>query len=293
MLHALPLAFGLACGAGDIVVVGSKDALERDLVAEIVAQDLEARGVQVERRFQLGDTPLAHEAITRGEIDLYVESTGRALVDVLAHAPLGDPDEVFDLVAREYLDRWDLVVGSPFGYENAPAFVVRKADAESLNLRTIADLSRAAGAWTIGMTPQFRERADGFAAVSRAYGLEFAALTEIEGDALYRALSERQIDVAVGRSTDGSIDLLDLVILRDDRRTTPPSQAVPVVRRKALERHPAAWDALQALSGKLSPETLRALHRAVVTGEEDPATIVRRWRATRDRDAVAEGDTLR
>jgi glycine betaine/choline ABC-type transport system substrate-binding protein len=51
------------------VSIGSKDFTESALLAEIVAQMLESRGVSVERRFELGGN-LPHEAMVSGTLDL-------------------------------------------------------------------------------------------------------------------------------------------------------------------------------------------------------------------------------
>ena len=278
-LTMLAMALAAACGGGEAVVVGSKDFLEQDVLAEIVAQELEARGVAVERRLHFGGTHLAHEALTSGEIDIYVEYTGTALVEILDHEPMGDPERVYDLVEREYLERWDLVTGPALGFENTFAFVVREADARSLGLATIGDLARVAPGWTIGVGPEFLDRADGYRGVTEAYGLRFGDVRQMDLGLLYRALVERGIDVAVGNSTDGQIAARDLVVLRDDRRFFPPYEAVPIVRREILERHPGTWDALRALSGTIPAEAMRELNRSVVEGDEDVATVVRRWRS--------------
>lgn len=269
------------CGGGESVVVGSKDFLEQDVLAEIVAQEIEARNVEVERRLHLGGTHLAHEALASGQIDLYVEYTGTAYVEILDHEPINNPERVYDVAEREYLARWDLVTGPPLGFENTFAFVVRKAEADSLGISTISDLAEPAPQWTIGVGPEFLDRADGYRGVTATYGLEFGDVRQMDLGLLYRALVEGQIDVAVGNSTDGQIAALDLVVLRDDRRFFPPYQAVPVVRRETLERNPEVWDVLQSLTGAISAETMRELNRAVVDGDGDVATVVRRWRATR------------
>lgn len=291
------LALALAgCGRDEPIEVGSKDFLEQDVLAEIIAQELEAMGLPVERRLHLGGTHLAHQALTGGRIDLYVEYSGTALVEILDHEPINDAERVYDLVEREYLTRWDLVTGPPLGFENTFAFVVRSGDAESLGLETIGDLASVAPTWTIGVGPEFLDRADGYRGVAAAYGLRFGNARQMDLGLLYRALGEGQIDVAVGNSTDGQIAAFGFKVLRDDRRFFPPYQAIPIVRRETLERYPEAWDALQALGGTLNAETMRELNRAVVDGE-DVAAVVRRWRATRDgdeapTDSIGAGDSV-
>src|SRR2546421_6003128 len=71
------------------ITVGSKDFTESILLAEIVAQMLEAQNVEVDRKFDLGGN-LAHSAIISGQIDLYPEYTGTAFTAILHHQPVSD-----------------------------------------------------------------------------------------------------------------------------------------------------------------------------------------------------------
>src|SRR2546425_4635898 len=91
------------------VAVGSKDFTESLLLGEIVAQMLEARGIQVERHFELGGN-LTHEALVAGRIDLYPEYTGTAYTAILHHPPITDPRAVYDQVKSEYRAKFDVVV---------------------------------------------------------------------------------------------------------------------------------------------------------------------------------------
>src|SRR5437660_9849610 len=59
--------------------VGSKNFTEQFIVAELYAASLEAAGFKVERKINLGATPVAHEALRTGAIDLYPEYTGTGL----------------------------------------------------------------------------------------------------------------------------------------------------------------------------------------------------------------------
>ena len=274
------LVFVLACGSGDAVVIGSKNFTEQDVLAEILAQELEARGIPVERRFHLGGTFVCHSALVGGEIDLYPEYTGTALTAILKHAPVQDPERVLHEVADAYARRWNLVWGPPLGFENTFALVVRRADAEALDLRTITDLGPVAGRMTAGFGPEFMAREDGYPGLRMAYGFEFDRIRQMDLGLMYRALAQREIDVAVANSTDGAIDALDLVVLDDDRRYFPPYQAAPVTRDEALDRHPRLREALAALAGSLDEAGMRALNREVESGA-NLADVVRVWRERR------------
>lgn len=285
---AVAAVLAAGCGGGDPVAVGSKDFIEQDVLAEILAQELEERGVEVRRRFHFGGTNLAHRALVEGDLDLYVEYTGTMLTAVLDRDPIRDADSVYTVVEEAYLDRWDLVLGPPLGFENTFALVVRAADADSLGLETIGDLTRVDGQWSAGFGPEFMSRPDGYPGLREAYGLDFARVRQMDLGLLYRALDQGEIDVAVANSTDGQIAALDLRVLADNRRWFPPYQAVPVVRRGTLERYPVVWDVLQSLAGAIPADEMRELNRRVVMEGGDVSRVVRRWRATRGDPAGGE-----
>ena len=270
-----------ACGGEDPIVVASKNFTEQDILGEIVAQELEARGVPVERRFHLGGTFVCHNALVDGQADVYIEYTGTAYTAILERPPISDPDSVMLAVESEYAERWDLAWGPPLGFENTFALVVRAGDADSLSLTTISDLARVADGLTAGFGPEFMAREDGYAGLREEYGFAFGEVRQMELGLMYRALAEGEIDVAVANSTDGQIAELGLAVLRDDLRYFPTYQAAPVVRREILERLPAAWEAIQGLEGVLDEAAMRELNRRVAVEGEDAAAVVREWRETR------------
>src|ERR1700760_2943558 len=83
--------FLASCQSRGSIRVGSKNFTESIVIGEIYSQTLEAAGFSVVRRLNLGSTQIALAAIQRGDIDLYPEYTGTALIDVLHHAPMSDP----------------------------------------------------------------------------------------------------------------------------------------------------------------------------------------------------------
>ena len=278
VLGALALA---ACGRRADVVIGAKNFTESDLLAEIVAQQIERRtGLTVERRLHLGGTFVCHEAITAGQIDLYVEYTGTSFTAVLKHPPIADRDSVYRAVAAEYRTRHQLVWGKPLGFNNTFAIVVRRADAEREGLRTVSDLARVAPKWKAGFGYEFLERADGFTGLSRVYGLRFAAPpTAMDLGLTYRALAEGRVDVIAGNSTDGTIQALDLVALEDDRGYFPPYEAAPVIRADLLTRHPGIQGALDELAGRINDATMRRLNVETDVEHKDIAVVARVWLA--------------
>jgi osmoprotectant transport system permease protein len=268
----------LAATASDSrVVVGSKDFTESVILAEIVAQMLEARGVTAERQFELGGN-LPHDALLAGRIDLYPEYTGTAYTAILQHPPITDPGAVYDQVKKEYEEKFGVVVSEPVGFENTFAILVRGADARKLGLKNISDATAHARNWRAGFGQDFMSRADGYPGFSKAYGLKFAEQPrEMDLSLTYIALSSGQVDLIAGNSTEGRIAALDLVQLADDRRYFPPYEAIYLVRKDSLARVPALRDVLAKLSHSISTEEMRQMNYEVDANKRGIAEVVREW----------------
>jgi glycine betaine/choline ABC-type transport system substrate-binding protein len=271
------------CSRRDRVVVGAKNFTESDLLAEIVAQQIERRtALPVQRRLHLGGTFVCHRAITAGDIDIYVEYTGTAFTAILKQPPIADADSVYRYVAAAYAHDFKLRWTEPLGFDNTFAILVRRGDAERYGLRSIADLARAAPHWKAGFGYEFLERADGFAGLAKVYGLTFSEPpTAMDLGLTYRALADRRVDVIAGNSTDGQIVALNLVTLTDDRGYFPPYQAAPVVRVSVLEKHPSVGAALAELGGTMSDAEMRRLNALADVEHKDITEIARAWLAER------------
>jgi glycine betaine/choline ABC-type transport system substrate-binding protein len=96
---AFMLAFALAKPP---VVVASKPFGESYLLAEMFAQILEQRGIEVVRKPGLGSTEIAFRALQTGAIDVYPEYTGTGLLAILHEQPQRDPRAVFEHVSTIY-----------------------------------------------------------------------------------------------------------------------------------------------------------------------------------------------
>ena len=262
------------------LVIGSKFFTEQIVLAELLAQHIEARtGIRVERKSNLGSTQICHQALRSGDLDLYVEYTGTALTAVLGEKPAGDSPAVYQRVTKGYRERFGLEVMEPLGFENTFAMVIRGEDARQKSLRTISDIVAVAPRWRAGVGYEFLERPDGYRGWAERYGIHFAEAPRVmDLGLLYRALKEKQVDIVAGNSTDGLIAALDLVVLEDDRRYFPPYDAVPIVRGDALARFPQLRAALADLAGKITAADMRRLNYAVDGEHRDVAVVVREFR---------------
>jgi osmoprotectant transport system substrate-binding protein len=262
------------------IVIGSKFFTEQVVLAELLAQHIEARtGIHVERKTNLGGTLLVHKAMQAGQVDLYVEYTGTALNAVLNESPTDDSSAVYQRVKQLYGQRFNFEVTEPLGFENTFAMVIRSEDAQQLHLQRMSDLVTVAAKWRVGVGFEFLERSDGFRGWSERYGLHFGQQPSVmDLGLIYRALQDHKVDIVAGNSTDGVIDSLHLVILEDDRHYFPPYDAVPIVRQATLEKFPQLRGILAELGGKVTGADMRHLNYLVDAEQRDVAVVVRDYR---------------
>lgn len=280
---ALAVVLAFAAGAavwasgaarGRDVIVGSKNFTEQIVLGELIAQVIEREGLQVERRFNLGGTAIAHQALLSGGIDAYVEYSGTSLTAIFNLPPSNDPDQVFAQVRDRYAALG--VTAMPrLGYNNTFAILVRAADAERLGLRAIGDLNKFPTA-RAGFGYEFLERPDGFKGLSAAYGLHIAGQPRImDLNLIYRALASNDVDVTAGDATSGQIASLNLVVLDDDRQYFPTYEAVPLVRAAVLLRYPQVVAALRTLGDSITDAEMRRMNYAVDGEKQDPFQVAR------------------
>jgi osmoprotectant transport system substrate-binding protein len=287
----LAVALSLALFAGAChedprpsITIGSKFFTEQVVLAELLAQHIEARtGLRVKRKTNLGGTLLCQRALEAGELDLYVEYTGTALTAVLGETPGTDNStEIYRRVKEGYARRFNLEVTEPLGFANSFAMVVRGDDARRYNLHNVSDIVPLAPHWRAGFGYEFLERPDGYAGWAQRYGLHFAAQPSVmDLGLIYRALVDKKVDVVAGNSTDGLISVLGLAPLADDKHYFPPYDAVPIVRRDTLAKYPALRAALADLGGKISADDMRRMNAEVDGDQRDVVDVVREFRATR------------
>ena len=268
-----------SCSGADRIVVGSKNFTEQIILGEMLAQQIErSTGVPVDRRFNLGGTLVCHEAIAAGQIDTYVEYTGTGLTAVLKEQPSKNPSEVYEKVRAAYKSRFGVEWTEPLGFNNTFAIIVRKADAQALNIKTLSDAAPYTARWTAGFGYEFIEREDGYKGLAKMYNLQFPSPPRVMDLGLtYKAVAAKQVDFIAGNSTDGLIDALGLVVLEDDKHYFPPYDAVPVVRQATIAKHPQIREALRALGGKVSEEQMRRLNYAVDGEHRDVAQVVKEF----------------
>lgn len=269
---------GMGTNQAKTVTVASKDFTEQFILGEMYAQLLENAGFQVERKLNLGGTPVAQEALLSGQIDLYPEYTGTGLLTVLKLPANSDRQVVFNTVQEEYRKQFTLVWLEPAPMNNTQALAMTQEGAERFGIRTISDMAARANELVMAGPPEFQEREDGLPGIRQAYGdFQLKGYKAIDPGLRYQALTSGQADVVVAFGTDGEISAFNLITLEDDRNLFPPYQVAPVVRQQVLDQYPEIGGILNGLAPRLTDGVMRRLNYEVSGNGREPADVAKEF----------------
>ena len=244
---------------GDPIVIGSKNFNESYVLGEVVASLLEERGYVVERRFGLGGTKICYEALVNDEIDVYVEYTGtvgQAILEEQGNLSVG---EINGRISEQGIEMLE-----PLGFNNTYAIAVRRAVAEERGLSKLSELAPHRDL-RVFVSHEFIERADGWPALQRTYGVEWLP-QGIEHALAYRAMAEGTIDVTDAYSTDAELVFHDLVVLDDDRGLFPLYLAAPLIRSDLSAE---VKEAINSAAGRIDVALMSSMNSQVVYGERN------------------------
>lgn len=262
-------------GGSSTIKVGSADFPESALLAEIYAGALEAKGVKVEKKLNIGAREAYIPALQDGSIDLIPEYTG-VLRDYFKKGQTGtDAETVYTELKSSVPDT--LTVLDKSAAEDKDALVMKKSRADELGVKSIADLAGKADQLTVGGPPEWKTRDTGIPGFKKIYGLEFKAFRPLDagGPLTLAALKNGQIDAGDLFTTDPSIAANDLIALEDPKNMYAAQNVVPLITKS--KSNPTIEGALNAVSAKLDTATLSALLKEVVIDKKDADTVAKEF----------------
>lgn len=259
--------------------IGSKNFTESLILGEMYALALENAGYEVERKLNLGGTMVAHEALKRGDIDMYPEYTGTGLLDVLKLPAQQDPQMVYDLVKAKYKEKFKLDWLTPTNANDSQGLVVTKKVSDQYGLTKVSQLANLAGDLRLAAVPEFEEREDGLKGLKKFYGgFNFKKSNVYDYGIKYRVILNGEADVTVGFTTDGDLTNKDLVLLEDDKKFWPPYYVAPVLRSEVNDKDPEVAKVLNKVSEQISSnEVMQNLNAEVDIQKREYAEVAKEF----------------
>ncbi|WP_210584028.1 ABC transporter substrate-binding protein [Streptomyces sp. GESEQ-35] len=294
-------AFGLiaalsltACGSGDdsdsnpltgssgdsdskSLVVGSANFPENQLLAEIYSQALEAKGLKVTRKFDIGAREVYYDQVVKGGIDVFPEYNGALLATAVDKSSTSTSTDAINAELKKKLPSSVEVLDSAQA-QDKDSVTVTSETAEKYNLKTLADLKPVAGDWTIGAGSEFKTRTQGWIGLKKIYGVEFGKFQPLDAGAqstLLKLLNSDKVQAANIYTTDPAIVEDKLVVLEDPENLFSSQNVTPLVYKSAVDD--TAKAALNAVSAKLTTEDLVEMMKKLVTDKEDASAVAEEW----------------
>ena len=199
------------------IVVGSANFPESELLMDIYAGALKAKGVAVETKPNIGSRETYIPALKDGSIDLVPEYTGVLDQYFNKSAKATDSQGVYDELKASLPSGLQVLEKS--AAEDKDAVVVTKDTATKYNLKTIADLGPVAKDLVLGGPPEWKTRESGVPGLKKVYGLTFKEFKPLDagGPLTVQALKNGQVQAANLFTTDPNVPANGFVVLEDPK----------------------------------------------------------------------------
>ncbi|MEK5080107.1 osmoprotectant ABC transporter substrate-binding protein [Solibacillus sp. FSL W7-1436] len=278
--------------ANDKIRIGSVVTTESQIIAYIVKGMLEYyTDEEVELINNLGSSVVLHQAMLNGDANISaVRYTGTDLTGTLKQEPISDPQKALAAVQRLFQDEFQMTFFDSYGFNNTYAFMVTQETAKQYGLEKISDLKDIASELQVGVDTSWMNReGDGYEGFVETYGFDFGRVFPMQIGLVYNAVSQNEVDVVLGYTTDGRIASYDLVVLEDDLQFFPPYDASPFADTDLLEEKPEVRKALQRLVGKISTEEMQRLNFLADNNLIEPAVVAEEF--LKEHDYFSGDDT--
>lgn len=257
------------------ITVGSADFPENQLLALIYGDAMQAKGVKVTQRPNIGERSVYMAALQDGSIDFIPEYSGSILAYLDNTASQKSPADVYTALQTVAAGK-GLVALKYAAAQDSDTITVTKATADKYHLTSIADLKPVASQLTFGAPAQFQTRPDGIPALKSVYGVTFGHFTPLKAGGTFTvtALRDGSVQAADIFSTDPAMKKYGFVALQDPKSMFAAQNIVPIVKAGKISQ--PAVDACNAVSAKLDTATLLNLVSQVADGA-DPGTVAQQW----------------
>lgn len=259
----------------DSIVVGSAAFPESELLADIYAGALKAKGVTVSTKLNIGSREVYVPALKNGEINLIPEYTGNFALYLNKSADVADDAKAYASLQAALPD--GLTALTPAKAQDKDSVAVSAATAAKYNLKSIADFAPVAGQLVLGGPPEWKTRENGVPGLAKVYGVTFKEFKPLDtaGPLTVQALKNGQVQAANLFTTDPAIKANGFVVLDDPKSLFGSQQVVPVITKAKASA--TVTGALDAVSAKLDTDTLATLVTKVVVDKQDASAVADEW----------------
>jgi osmoprotectant transport system substrate-binding protein len=262
----------LSGGSSTSVVIGSANFPENELLATVYAQALQAKGVKVSTKLNIGAREVYYPQVEKGTISIIPEYNGTLLTVEVDKTSTAKTTADVDAALAAKLPS-TLQVLNPAPAQDSDSITVTQATANKDHLKSIADLKPYAANMALGAPPEFKTRSDGIAGLKATYGLTFKSFVPLDesGPLTLAALQDGKVQAADVFTTTPQIVTDKLVSLADPKFNFAAQNVIPLVYKPAMNA--TIINTLNAVDAKLTTEALLQMDNAVITEHASYSTV--------------------
>jgi osmoprotectant transport system substrate-binding protein len=259
------------------VTIGDKNFAEENILGQLYAQALEAKGYKVTLKENVGSSTIIYKALTSGQIEMYPEYTG-TLLSAIANQTKEPPSAAAAYQqAKAFVEQHGLTLLNYTPFYDSDALATLPSYASAHHLSSIADLKALGKSVTIGAPPEFATRFEGLVGLKQEYGV-VPTFKPIAIELSYKALESGQVDVQNVFSTDGQLLSGKFKVLADPKHVFGFQNVAPVVRKTVLTAEgPAFEETLNKVSALLTIKAIQQMNAAVSIDKQSAATVARQF----------------
>ncbi len=261
-------------GAGKpAVTLGDKNFAEENILGQLYAQALRAKGYKINLKSEVGSTELIYKELKSGQIDGYPEYTGVLLSAAAGKTTPPTSAEQAYTQAKEYVEKegFTLLDKTPFFDTNA--LIALPAYASEHKLASIADLGPLGKKVKIGGAPELATREEGLPGMKKLYGTD-PTFVPVSIELSYKALEDGQVNVQSVFSTDGQLLGGKFKELADPKHVFGFQNVAPVIKKTVVEAEgPAFAETMNKVSSLLTIPAIQQMNKAVSIEKQSPESV--------------------
>ena len=262
------------------ITIGTKNFTEQYILGELYARTLRKAGFRVVLKSDIGSSEIIDKALTAGSLDMYPEYTGVLLSEIAGDRRRPPTAAATYDRAKAFEERRGFTLLAPTPFTDSNALAVLPKFAAKHGLESIADLKKVPGV-KLGALPEFQTRFEGSVGLDAVYGLKRFRFVAMQFPARYPSLDNGKVDVLAVFTTEGQLSAGRYRVLDDPRNLFAFQNLAPVIRRDLARKYGKRLTGpLDALSKRLTTDTMRRMNAAVDLKGEKPAAVAARFIAS-------------
>ena len=261
------------------VTIGDKNFAEENILGQLYAQALQAKGFAVTLKENVGSSEIIYKALVAGQIDMYPEYTGTLLSAIAEQTKEPASAAAAYAQAKAFAQKHGFTLLNYTPFYDSDALATLPSYASAHHLVSIADLKALGKSLALGAPPEFATRFEGLLGLKQLYGV-VPTFKPTAIELSYKALEGGQVDVQNVFSTDGQLLGGKFKVLADPKHVFGFQNVAPVVKQSVLAAEgPAFVATLNEVSALLTIKAIQQMNAAVSIDKQSASSVAHQFLA--------------